>query len=175
MSGEDKKNLVKEWFKKLEKPLMIYAFQIVHDREEAQDLVQDAFLRFFKQEDEIVEPKAWLYKTLRNLSISFLRKNGRLQRTTDEDQLDFLDSMNRPVESILVKNLEKDEALNRVRHAISLLPKESAKIIQLKFDQQKSYIEISQITGLSVSNVGYKLHHIIKDLSQALKREGFFQ
>ena len=174
MSGEDKKNLVKEWFKKLEKPLMIYAFQIVHDREEAQDLVQDAFLRFFKQEDEILEPKAWLYKTLRNLSISFLRKNGRLQRTTDEDQLDFLDSMNRPVESILVKNLEKDEALNRVRHAISLLPKESAKIIQLKFDQQKSYIEISQITGLSVSNVGYKLHHIIKDLSQALKREGFF-
>ena len=175
MSGEDKKNLVKEWFKKLEKPLMIYAFQIVHDREEAQDLVQDAFLRFFKQEDKILEPKAWLYKTLRNLSISFLRKNGRLQRTTDEDQLDFLDSMNRPVESILVKNLEKDEALNRVRHAISLLPKESAKIIQLKFDQQKSYIEISQITGLSVSNVGYKLHHIIKDLSQALKREGFFQ
>ena len=175
MSGEGKKNLVKEWFKKLEKPLMIYAFQIVHDREEAQDLVQDAFLRFFKQEDEILEPKAWLYKTLRNLSISFLRKNGRLQRTTDEDQLDFLDSMNRPVESILVKNLEKDEALNRVRHAISLLPKESAKIIQLKFDQQKSYIEISQITGLSVSNVGYKLHHIIKDLSQALKREGVFQ
>jgi RNA polymerase sigma-70 factor (ECF subfamily) len=175
MSGEDKKNLVKEWFKKLEKPLMIYAFQIVHDREEAQDLVQDAFLRFFKQEDEIVEPKAWLYKTLRNLSISFLRKNGRLQRTTDEDQLDFLDSMNRPVESILVKNLEKDEALNRVRHAISLLPKESAEIIQLKFEQQKSYNEISQITGLSVSNVGYKLHHIIKDLSQALKREGFFQ
>jgi len=175
MSGEDKKNLVKEWFKKLEKPLMIYAFQIVHDREEAQDLVQDAFLRFFKQEDKILEPKAWLYKTLRNLSISFLRKNGRLQRTTDEDQLDFLDSMNRPVESILVKNLEKDEALNRVRHAISLLPKESAEIIQLKFDQQKSYIEISQITGLSVSNVGYKLHHIIKDLSQALKREGFFQ
>jgi len=175
MSGEDKKNLVKEWLKKLEKPLMIYAFQIVHDREEAQDLVQDAFLRFFKQEDKILEPKAWLYKTLRNLSISFLRKNGRLQRTTDEDQLDFLDSMNRPVESILVKNLEKDEALNRVRHAISLLPKESAEIIQLKFDQQKSYIEISQITGLSVSNVGYKLHHIIKDLSQALKREGFFQ
>ena len=174
MNQKDKELLLREWFEKLEKPLMIYAFQIVHDREEAQDLVQDAFLRFFKQEDEILEPKAWLYKTLRNLSISFLRKDGRLQRTTDGDQLDFLDSMNRPVESILVKNLEKDEALNRVRHAISLLPKESAEIIQLKFDQQKSYNEISQITGLSVSNVGYKLHHIIKDLSQALKREGFF-
>ena len=174
MNQKDKELLLREWFEKLEKPLMIYAFQIVYDRTEAQDLVQDAFLRFSRQEKEIHEPKAWLYKTLRNLAISFLRKNNRLQRTTDEDQLDFLNSMNRPVESILVKNLEKDEALNRVRHAISLLPKESAEIIQLKFDQQKSYNEISQITGLSVSNVGYKLHHIIKDLSQALKREGFF-
>ena len=104
MKRDEKAKQLKEWFEKLEKPLMIYAFQIVHDRDEAQDLVQDAFLRFFKQEDPILEPKAWLYKTLRNLSISFLRKNGRLQRTTDEDQLDFLDSINRSVESVLVKN-----------------------------------------------------------------------
>ena len=53
---------------------MIYAYQIVHDREEAEDLVQEAFLRFSKRESEILEPKAWLYKTLRNLSISFLRE-----------------------------------------------------------------------------------------------------
>ena len=175
MKRDEKAKQLKEWFEKLEKPLMIYAFQIVHDRDEAQDLVQDAFLRFFKQEDPILEPKAWLYKTLRNLSISFLRKNGRLQRTTDEDQLDFLDSINRSVESVLVKNLEKNEALNRVRHGISLLAKEEVQIIQLKFDQQKSYNEISQITGLSVSNVGYKLHHIVKNLSHELKTEGFFQ
>ena len=175
MKRDEKAKQLKEWFEKLEKPLMIYAFQIVHDRDEAQDLVQDAFLRFFKQDDPIFEPKAWLYKTLRNLSISFLRKNGRLQRTTDEDQLDFLDSINRSVESVLVKNLEKNEALNRVRHGISLLPKEEVQIIQLKFDQQKSYNEISQITGLSVSNVGYKLHHIVKNLSHELKTEGFFQ
>ena len=102
-------------------------------------------------------------------------KNGRLQRTTDEEQLDFLDSFNRTTESILVKNLEKKEAVDRVSHAISLLPKESKELITLKFDQQKSYNEISKITGLSVSNVGYKLHHIIKELSSELKAEDFFR
>jgi len=53
MNQKDKELLLREWFEKLEKPLMIYAFQIVHDRTEAQDLVQDAFLRFSRQEKEI--------------------------------------------------------------------------------------------------------------------------
>jgi RNA polymerase sigma-70 factor (ECF subfamily) len=175
MTSPDKEILLRECFETLEKPLMIYAFQIVHDREEAQDLVQDAFLRFFNHEDKILQPKAWLYKTLRNLCISFLRKNKRLQRTSDEDQLDFLDSMNRQIESSLIKGLEKNEALDRVKHALSQMPKNSAEIIRLKFEQQKSYEEISNITGLSQSNVGYKLHHIIKDLAHELKTEGFFQ
>lgn len=175
MSKKDKGNLLREWFDKLEKPLMIYAYQIVHDRAEAQDLVQEAFLRFSRQKDEILEPKAWLYKTLRNLAISFLRKNNRLQRTVDEDQLDFLDSMNRQVESNLITDLEKNEAISRVKHSISLLPNESAEILRLKFDHQKSYAEISKATGLSVSNVGYKLHHIIKDIAHELESEGFFK
>jgi len=175
MSKKDKGNLLREWFDKLEKPLMIYAYQIVHDRAEAQDLVQEAFLRFSRQKDEILEPKAWLYKTLRNLAVSFLRKNNRLQRTVDEDQLDFLDSMNRQVESNLITDLEKNEAISRVKHSISLLPNESAEILRLKFDHQKSYAEISEATGLSLSNVGYKLHHIIKDIAHELESEGFFK
>jgi hypothetical protein len=55
--------------------------------------------------------------------------------------------MNRSVESILVKNLEKDEALNRVRHAISLLPKVSAEIIQLKFDNKKVIMKFLKSLG----------------------------
>ena len=175
MSQSTKDQPLTEWFEKLEKPLMIYAYQIVHDREEAEDLVQEVFLRFSKQENEILEPRAWLYKTLRNLSISFLRKNNRLQRTTDEDQMDFLHTMNQSAQNCLISNLEKNEAIDRVKHSISLLPKDSARIIHLKFNQRKSYQEIAQETGLSESNVGYKLHHIIKDLSEELKEEGFFK
>ena len=121
MSQSTKDQPLTEWFEKLEKPLMIYAYQIVHDREEAEDLVQEVFLRFSRQENEILEPRAWLYKTLRNLSISFLRKNNRLQRTTDEDQMDFLHTMNQSAQNCLVSNLEKNEAIDRVKHSICLL------------------------------------------------------
>jgi DNA-directed RNA polymerase specialized sigma24 family protein len=42
----------------------------------------------------------------------------------------------------------------------------------MKFDQKMSYKQIADETGLSVSNVGYKLHVIIRDLSTELQEEG---
>ena len=80
-----------EWFEKLEKPLMIYAYQTLNDREEAMDMVQEAFVRFFKEEEKVREPKAWLYRTTRNLCISHLRKHGRMNTIGEEEQMDFLE------------------------------------------------------------------------------------
>ena len=84
MKKKEKKEWLEECFQELERPLILYAYQIVKKREEARDLVQETFLRLSKQEDQIEFPKAWLYRTLRNLSISFLRKNGRIQNSADE-------------------------------------------------------------------------------------------
>ena len=51
--------------------------------------------------------------------------------------------------------------------------KENAReLIQLKFVENLSYKEIAKRTGLSVGNVGYKLHHAIKFLAAELKKEG---
>ena len=42
----------------------------------------------------------------------------------------------------------------------------------MKFDKKLSYREISEKTGLTEGNVGYKLHHLIQDLASELKAEG---
>ena len=175
MKKKEKKELLEKCFQELERPLILYAYQIVKNREEARDLVQETFLRLSKQEDQIEFPKAWLYRTLRNLSISFLRKNGRIQNSADEEQLDFLESINGNKQSSMLSELDKKESMDRVKHAISLLPKESRKILSLKFEEQKSYKEIAQATGLSIGNVGYKIHHIVKELAKELKDEQFFK
>ena len=175
MKKKEKKEWLEECFQELERPLILYAYQIVKNREEARDLVQETFLRLSKQEDQIEFPKAWLYRTLRNLSISFLRKNGRIQNSADEEQLDFLESINGNKQSSMLSELDKKESMDRVKHAISLLPKESREILSLKFEEQKSYKEIAQATGLSIGNVGYKIHHIVKELAKELKDEQFFK
>ena len=71
------------------------------------------------------------------------------------------------------KQMERKEARGRVRHALSMLPDDLRELIKMKFDQKMSYKEISKKSGLSISNVGYKLHTVIKDLAVEMKAEGF--
>ena len=71
------------------------------------------------------------------------------------------------------RQMERKEARGRVRHALSMLPKDLRELIRMKFDEKMSYKEISEKSGLSVSNVGYKLHSVIKELAVDIKAEGF--
>jgi len=45
-------------------------------------------------------------------------------------------------------------------------------LVILKVYEEKTYKEISEITGLSAGNVGYILHHAMKKMSQVLKQDG---
>lgn len=161
-------------FEELEAPLIAYAYQILREREDARDQVQEAFKRMILQEEPIKQPKAWLYRTVRNLCISHLRKHQRMQKEGEEKQLDFFagkfdtsDDNNTPIEK-----LERTEKINRVLHFISLLPEDARTLIKMKFEEKLCYREISQKTGLTEGNVGYKLHHLLRSLAEELKSEG---
>ena len=161
-------------FEELEAPLIAYAYQILREREDARDQVQEAFKRMILQDEKIEQPRAWLYRTIRNLCISHLRKHQRVQKEGEEKQLDFfagnLDSSHN--ENNPVAKLEKSEKINRVVHFISLLPKDARDLLTMKFEQKLSYREISEKTGLTEGNVGYKLHHLLRSLADDLKLEG---
>ena len=74
---------IKIWFNRsvnnYNKPLTKYSFHIVKSLPPAQDIVQESFLRLWNhgkiKEDRSL--KVWLFKTTRNLSIDFLRKEKR--------------------------------------------------------------------------------------------------
>ena len=161
-------------FQELEEPLIAYAYQILREREDAKDQVQEAFKKMILQEETIVQPKAWLYRTVRNLCVNQLRKNQRKHNEGEEKQLDFfagkLNSSHN--ENNPVAKLEKSEKINRVVHFISLLPKDARDLLTMKFEQKLSYREISEKTGLTEGNVGYKLHHLLRSLADELKSEG---
>ena len=81
--------------------------------------------------------------------------------------MDGTDQSNNPAEK-----LERSEKINRVVHFVSLLPQDSKNLLKMKFDKKLSYREISKQTGLTEGNVGYKLHHLMRDLAEELKAEG---
>ena len=175
MSQEDKNSKL-VWFEQLQKPLLSYAHGILKDVEESKEIVQESFLRFFQESASISFPKAWLYTTTRNLSISRLRKKQRLITTGKYDrQLDFFSDSGGKDQEHPREKMEKEEKIYRVKHAVSLLPQDIQDLLKMKFEQRMSYLEMAEKLGISVGNVGFKLHKVIYQLSIELKEENILE
>lgn len=148
--------------------LVRYATRILGERERAQDVVQEVFLRLWKADRELVSPRLapWLYAVCRNRALEIVRKDGRMQM-----QLGTPDGLaggaTAPAQA---EQLERRETLSEVRVAMSHLPERQQEVIRLRFEEGLSYREIGEVTGDSVSNVGYMLHTAIRKIREQLGR-----
>ena len=152
-------------FEAEESGLLRFAIGLVGQRTVAEELVQETFLRFHQVADEIENPRGWLYRSLRNLALNHLRDHRREAPLEDADAAPHDSSL--PAES-----LGRDEAVGLVRMLLAEMPPEDRDLIRLKYHDDLKYQEISRRTGLSVGNVGYRLHHLLKGLADQLRRAG---
>ena len=146
--------------------LLLYARHFV-DPARAEDLVQEVFLRLAGQARTPENPRAWLYRSLRNLALNHLRDHRR------ETALDDGPDTPHPAPGDLpAQQMGRAEAVGVVRTLIAELPDDERALLRLKYHDNLKYHEISQRTGLSAGNVGYKLHHLLKGLAASLRRAG---
>jgi RNA polymerase sigma factor (sigma-70 family) len=148
-----------------ESPLLRFAYSLVGQRETAEDLVQDAFIRLHTHWEEVANPRAWLFRSIRNLALNHLRDHRR--ESPLDPSVDPPDSSPNPDQT-----LGKLEAIGTLQLLIAELPPEERQLIRLKYHQDLRYEQISTQTGLSIGNVGYKLHHLLKSLADSLRRMG---
>jgi RNA polymerase sigma-70 factor (ECF subfamily) len=146
-----------------EKPLIAYARRLLRTDDAACDVVQEAFLRLCRQpkhtiEDRVVE---WLYTVVRHCAIDHLRKEQAMHHQAEP--LTAETAMTSPL-----VELETKESQQGLLQVLAGLPRNQQECIRLKFQQQLSYQQISHITGLSVTNVGYLIHMGIKSLRAQL-------
>ena len=156
-------------FTELESPLLRYAFKLVDNRDTAEDLVQDAFVRLHGHYAEVKNHRSWLYKTIHNLAMDHhraARKVVSIEAAQDGKEADVPDENLMPDEQ-----LEKLETIGQMRLCMEELDTKGRELIRLKFEEDFSYKRISEDTGLSVGNVGYRLHHLIKLLDNCISRK----
>ena len=170
--ADDTSPTLSELFVAMEGPLLAYATNLMKDRYDAQDLVQEAFVRLHNHFDEVRQPKAWLYRTVRNLAFNHKRKHGRMI-TFDPSGQDEGYSREPIDEDILPdERIERMEAVGMLMLCMDRLDDEVKALVRMKFVEELSYKEMAVRTGLSIGNVGYKLHHAIKFLADEMESEG---
>ena len=131
------------------------------------DLVQEILLqlwRSFPSYDKTRKYTTWMYRVALNTAISQWRKEiSKKEISTEELPVTLSDDD-------LIN--EKNESVRLLNIAINKLTKAEKSIIILYMDDYP-YDEISEITGISVSNVGVKINRIKKKLQNHLKELGY--
>jgi RNA polymerase sigma factor (sigma-70 family) len=159
---------VKSAMQRYEKPLLQYSYSIVRDLERARDVVQDTFMRLFKQEQEAIEGhlSQWLFTVCRNCSLKVLRSQERyihVENTEFEGR-----SSEDPSPAY---EMERKERLARLMELVQELSENQREVVRLRFQNFHSYQEISEITGLSVGNVGFILNAAMRNLREKMERD----
>lgn len=147
-----------------------YAYNLTNDLEMARDVTQDTFIKLYGQENGKLEGaglKAWLFTVCRNRSIDLMRRRRRQVSIEDSPVDHFPDPTPSPDSSAAFHD-ETAMVLETFRR----LPAKQAEVLRLKFQNDLSYQEIADITGLSASNVGFLIHTGLKRLRSLLAPEG---
>ena len=151
---------IRDAFDRYEGPLVRYTLRLTGDLEMARDVVQDAFLRLCRQQRVQVEPHlaAWLFTVCRRRALDVARKQSRMRSFGGDPEVAGADGREE------MDRAEQREAAGRVLDLLDTLPAREQEVIRLKFQNSLSYREISKVTGLSVSNVGYLIHMAIRKI-----------
>lgn len=162
---------VEALFAVYEGPLLRYAFKLVQDREICQEIVQETFMRLHTHIEKVEKPRPWLFRTAHNLAMNHHRSGQKivpLEFEVDGAEVEIpIDGAVRPDQEV-----QRLEAIEQTRLCLLRLADRDRELIRLKFEEDLSYKEISERTGLTVSNVGYILHHALKRLATELKQSG---
>ena len=152
-----------ELLRRFELPLQQYATRIIGDRERARDVVQETFVELERGDRRQLDgaPAKWLFTVCRNRALNVCRKEKRMTYL-DQELLETKPDA-APLPSV---QLERKEASGFLLRIVATLPPRQQEVIQLKFQNDLSYQEISEITQLSVSHVGVLLHNALKTLRQ---------
>ena len=129
--------------------------KIIKRREEAQEITQDVFITGFNRINSLEDKtkfKNWIMKIAYSKSIDYVRKKQLETTDINELKLQIFDQNKNPLEDTIDKN--RSEIIAK---AIQYLKPVEASIITLYYIQGQGIKDISDITGLSTSNVKVKL------------------
>ncbi|MDD2437808.1 MAG: sigma-70 family RNA polymerase sigma factor [Massilibacteroides sp.] len=146
------------------RPVHSLIYRIVANQEDAEELVQDVFLKAFRNLSGFKGNSSfatWIYRIAYNTAISATRKKKREFLTIEDGQLDQVTEDD--LTGLYGFNGEED-LLGELEAALDLLSPEERGLILLFYMDNKSVEEIAGITQLSSANVKTKLHRIRKKL-----------
>lgn len=130
-----------------------FCYQIVGRRDDAEDIVQEAFLRAYQNLDRYRDEAkftTWLLRIATNLCTDQSRMVNRRQALEQQEAAGALDWMTSPPEDDPIGRLELDRQRRSLRKALAALPTHHRTVIVLRDIEEREYSEIASILGCTI-------------------------
>lgn len=144
------------------KPLYSHIRNIVLDHDDADDVLQNTFIKVFqnlknfKGESKLF---SWIYRIATNEAITFISTKAKKANITNEE-----------IQQKVLQNLQADEYFEgdamqlKLQQAIAALPEKQQLVFKMKYFEDLKYEEISEILGTSVGALKASYHHAVKKI-----------
>jgi len=162
---------------KYQKPLLRAAMRVVRNREEAEDIVQESFVKMYKNADKFeklegIEFKSWAYKITINTAITHYRKLRRSEFVA-EDPAIFREP---EIETFESRFSLAADAKALVASALDKLPEHLGSVLRSYYLEDKSYKTIAKEQKISIPTLKMRLFRakkLFRKLSRGLDDANF--
>jgi RNA polymerase sigma-70 factor (ECF subfamily) len=140
--------------------LLLFARQWVRSSADAEDIVQEAFVRFWRRSHD-VQNRALLYATVRSIALDLIRRDSR--RARREAQLSAESE-----ESIQPEFEIEDDSQRALAAAIERLPREQREVLVMKIWNELTFAEIAQALDISQNTAASRYRYALGALRKEL-------
>ena len=156
----------KSWFARHGNKLLLFARQQARNPHDAEDLVQEAFVRIWRLYGHTGEVAPGLvYRAIRRLAIDWARSIDR--RVIREQKTYDLS----PLSSAFEDSLEKDERQQALLRAVDRLPEEQKEVLTLKIWGELTFDEIARTLDMSLNTVASRYRYALQKLKDWVPEE----
>ena len=151
---------------KYQEPLYWHIRRMVHIHEDADDVIQNTFIKVykgitkFKKESKLY---TWLYRIASNEAITFLNKKKKTNGHISGDGMEVLENTLRADDYF-----DGDEAQIVLIKAIETLPQRQKEVFKLRYYDDMSYKEISEILDITIGSLKASYHHAVQKIESYL-------
>ncbi len=150
------------WFRHYGARLLLVARQWTRSAADAEDVVQEAFVRYWRGQRALAgDPLPLLITSVRRAALDLLRRRDRRERR-EQDQVDL------GAESWFEPNPEGDERANLLEEAVEQLPSEQREVLVLKIWGGLTFAEIASQLDLSPHTAASRYRYALEELRRKL-------
>lgn len=150
--------------------LIRFVSQLVDDEADAQDIVQDTFIKVWQAAyliQLVDNPEQYLYRIARNKTLNYLRNANR-----NNERLRQYNNLYAGNDQCPEEQLDYQDCMHLIHQAIRMLPEKKKRIFELSRQQGFTHEQIAVEMGLSQSRVKNTIVETIKFLKQYLAANG---